>query len=73
MPELPEVETVKNSLKKLVLNKKIVNVNVRYNNIIEYPNVEIFKKEIINQTIKDISRRGKWLVFELNDYYLLSH
>ena len=73
MPELPEVETVKNSLKKLVLNKKIVNVNVRYNNIIEYPNVEIFKKEIINQTIKDISRRGKWLVFELNNYYLLSH
>ena len=35
MPELPEVETVKNKLKKLVLNKKIVAVNIRYNNIIE--------------------------------------
>ena len=27
MPELPEVETVKNSLKELVLNKKIIDVN----------------------------------------------
>lgn len=73
MPELPEVETVKNSLKKLVLNKTIVNMNVRYNNIIEYPSVDKFKKKLINQTIKDIFRRGKWLIFELNDYYLLSH
>lgn len=73
MPELPEVETVKNSLRKLVLNKKIINVNVMYNNIIEYPSVADFKEEITNQTIKDISRRGKWLIFELTDYYLLSH
>ena len=73
MPELPEVETVKNTLKKLVLNKKIVNVNVRYENIIEYPKVEEFKTKMINQTINDIKRRGKWLLFELDNYYLLSH
>ena len=73
MPELPEVETVKNTLKKLVLNEKIISVNVLYNNIIAYPKVEEFKKNLINQTILDIKRRGKWLMFELNDYYLLSH
>jgi len=73
MPELPEVETVKNTLKKLVLNKKIVDVNIRYNNIIEYPSVDEFKEQIINQTINDIKRRGKWLIFELDNYYLLSH
>ena len=73
MPELPEVETVKNTLKKLVLNKKIVDVNIRYMNIIAYPKVEEFKKNLINQSIIDIKRRGKWLLFELNDYYLLSH
>ena len=73
MPELPEVETVKNTLKKLVLNKKIVKVNVRYENIIEYPKVEEFKNEMINQTINDIKRRGKWLLFELDNYCLLSH
>lgn len=73
MPELPEVETVKNKLKEKLLNKKITDINILYNNIIEYPSIEDFKKQIINQEIKDIKRRGKWLLFELNDYYLLSH
>ena len=73
MPELPEVETVKNGLKTKVLNKKITNCKVLYEGIIAYPDKENFIKEITNQTIKDITRRGKFLVFELNDYYLISH
>ncbi len=73
MPELPEVETVKNKLKDLVLNKKIVDIDITYPNIIEYPDIKIFNKEIKNQRINDIKRRGKWLMFELDDYYLLSH
>ena len=44
-----------------------------YNNIIEYPKVTSFKEEILNETINDIKRRGKWLVFVLDNYYLLSH
>lgn len=73
MPELPEVETVKETLKKQLLNRKIVDINIYYNNIIEYPSKEEFEKQIINQTINDIKRRGKWLMFELDDYFLLSH
>ena len=73
MPELPEVENVRQVLKKKLLNKKIVDINVRYESIIEYPKVSEFQKQIINQKIKDIKRRGKWLMFELDDYYLLSH
>lgn len=73
MPELPEVETVKEALKRKILNRKIVDVNVLYNNIVEYPKVTSFKEEIINETINDIKRRGKWLVFVLDNYYLLSH
>ena len=73
MPELPEVETVKNTLKRLVLNKKILKVDVRHENIIAYPSVEEFKKQIRNQTIHDIKRRGKWLLFELDNKYLVSH
>ncbi len=72
MPELPEVETVKNTLKGKVLNKTIKKVQVLWN-LIDYPEVEKFKERIINQQIIDIKRRGKWLMFELNDYYLLSH
>lgn len=73
MPELPEVETVKEALKRKILNRKIVDVNVLYNNIVEYPKATSFKEEIINETINDIKRRGKWLVFVLDNYYLLSH
>lgn len=73
MPELPEVETVKETLKRQVLNKKIVDVKILYSNIIEYPTTTEFKQRIIGQTINDIKRRGKWIVFCLDEYYLLSH
>lgn len=73
MPELPEVETVRKQLKLRLIGKKISKIDVRYNDIIEYPNVDEFQKKIINQEFIDIKRRGKWLVFELNNYYLLSH
>lgn len=73
MPELPEVETVKESLRLKLTGRKIKNVNVIYDNIIAYPKVEDFIKNIKNQTINDMKRRGKFILFDLDDYYLLSH
>ena len=73
MPELPEVETVKETLKKQVLHKRIKSVRIMYENIIEFPGVMQFEEQIKGQYINNILRRGKWLLFELDDYYLLSH
>ena len=73
MPELPEVETVKESLRLRLTGRKIKKVNVIYDNIIAYPKVEEFVNEITNQTINDMKRRGKFILFDLDDYYLLSH
>lgn len=73
MPELPEVETVKEGLKRKILGRKIVDCQVRWDNIIEYPDKDKFIKEITNKTIKDITRRGKFIIFLLDDYYLISH
>ena len=73
MPELPEVETVKNGLIKKVLNKKITSCKIIYEGIIAYPKTEEFIKNITNQTINDIKRKGKFLIFELDDYFLVSH
>ncbi len=73
MPELPEVETVKNTLKRLVLGKSIKKVNVMYDAIIEYPSVKDFKNNLVGEKINDIKRRGKWLMFILDKYVLLSH
>ena len=72
MPELPEVETVKQVLKRKILNRKIVDVKQYFSKTIVDPNQQFLIK-IKNQTINDIKRRGKWLLFELDDYYLLSH
>lgn len=73
MPELPEVETVKETLKRQVLGRTILKADVYWHNIIAAPDVKSFQKQIQNQKIVDIRRRGKWLLFELTDYYLLSH
>lgn len=73
MPELPEVETVKNGLLKKVKGKKITKCVVRWDGIIAYPNKEEFIKEVVDETINDITRRGKFIVFELDHYYLTSH
>lgn len=73
MPELPEVETVRRTLKGKVLGKRIKEVVIRYDGIVEYPSVLLFREMLVNEEVKDIHRRGKWLIFEFNSYYLLSH
>lgn len=73
MPEKPEVITVVNSLKPKLIGKTITNCNVYWDNIIAYPTVDEFKKEIINQKINDIKTRGKFIVMILDDYDLLIH
>ena len=72
MPEIAEVETVRNVLKKQILNKEITDVKVLYTDMIE-SDINEFKKELIGRTFNDILRKGKWLIFDLNGYYLISH
>lgn len=73
MPELPEVETVKNDLKSKLLGKCIRSVDVLYDGIIAYPTKDEFVNNIDNLVIKDITRRGKFILFKLDDYCLISH
>ncbi|RYG74884.1 DNA-formamidopyrimidine glycosylase [Lentibacillus lipolyticus] len=74
MPELPEVETIKETLKRFVINKTIANVSVYWPNIVKRPDdAERFKHQLAGQTIRDISRKGKFLLFQLDDTVLVSH
>ena len=73
MPELPEEKKIKNGLIKKVKGRKIIGCQVLYKGIIAYPETEKFIERITNQTIKDIKRRGKFIIFELDDYNLISH
>lgn len=72
MPELAEVETVRNTLKKSLIGKKILSINILYPKMIEN-DLEYFKECLINNEILDIERKGKYLIFKLNKYYLISH
>lgn len=73
MPELPEVETVRKTLELKLKGKKINDINILYSRIFEGQNVDEVKEKIKNQTINELNRKGKWLIFNLDDYYLLSH
>lgn len=74
MPELPEVETVRRSLELVVLDKRIESVEVFYQRMIRTPvESDEFKLLIQGQTIRSIGRRGKYLLFYLDDVVLISH
>lgn len=73
MPELPEVETVKEGLRKKVRGRRIQDVKVLYKGIIATPEIDRFIINLKNQTIIDIKRRGKFLIYQLDNYYLISH
>jgi formamidopyrimidine-DNA glycosylase len=67
MPELPEVETIKRDLEKIVLGRKIAEVCVHNPRVIREPSVAGFKKGLTGSTIKNILRRAKLLIFELSN------
>ncbi|MBP1044705.1 DNA-formamidopyrimidine glycosylase [Enterococcus sp. BWM-S5] len=73
MPELPEVETVRKGLEKLVTGKKIASVEVLWGRIIEQPEKELFELSLQGQKIDKIERRGKFLIFKLTDFDMISH
>jgi len=66
MPELPEVETIKRELEKVILGKRIVQVIVNNPKVIREPKKEAFVKGLTNITIKNILRKGKLLILELS-------
>lgn len=66
MPELPEVETVKNKISPYIVGKTIRDIKTFYS---KYAVLDCIKNEKINS----IERRGKYLIFVLDDYYMISH
>lgn len=73
MPELPEMETYKSLLWPLIGSQTITGVTINREKSINVP-VEQFDSLVINQKIKVIERRAKYLVFQLqNGLNLLLH
>ena len=69
MPELPEIETIKKYLKKLVKGRKILNLE-----IFNRKSFQGTKNKIQGTKILRLKRQGKMLIFVLdNNYYLIFH
>jgi len=72
MPELPEVETVRRTLKNFIIGKKIKQIRVHYDKIV-VGDTKIFVESLKGQTIRDINRVGKYLIFILDSHAFISH
>lgn len=65
MPELPEVETVRRGLNRLVKGATIASIDVYWPKIINN-DLASFKQRLKNQTIETVDRRGKYLLFRFS-------
>ncbi|HOZ53133.1 MAG TPA: DNA-formamidopyrimidine glycosylase [bacterium] len=72
MPELPEVETIRNGLRRFVLNREIRGLNIFDKKLIPFL---IGYKKLENDKILEIDRVGKLLIFRFkkSPLFLLIH
>ena len=74
MPELPEIETIKNVIEPQVQGHVINNVIVNRPEVISYPAAEKFCSAVAGQEISSMSRRGKFLMIHLkNESRIILH
>jgi len=80
MPELPEVETIARALREgdagrgpSVIGRTIARVTVRWPRHIARPAPAEVQRRLPGQVIQNVSRRGKYLVFQLSRDVLLVH
>lgn len=66
MPELPEVETVRRTLAPRLNGKTIIRANIGdYQRVIATPGPDEFLQRIAGDRIRDVGRRGKFLLLRL--------
>jgi formamidopyrimidine-DNA glycosylase len=73
MPELPEVETIARTLKPALVGQTILEADLRWARTLAAPTPRKFKRDILGQEILDITRRAKFLNFQLSSLNLFIH
>jgi len=66
MPELPEVETIKRDLEEKIKEKRVKKVIVKDGKCIKIPAPAEFIKRTEGKVFREIQRRGKFLIIELD-------
>ena len=70
MPELPEVEVVKKSLRKTIYNLTIKNIEIP-NKFLRYKIDEKLMKKMIKSKVLSVSRRSKYILINLSNHYTI--
>ena len=70
MPELPEVEVVKKSLRKTIYDLTIKNIEIP-NKFLRYKIDEKLMKKMIKSKVSSVLRRSKYILINLNNYYTI--
>ena len=75
MPELPEVQTVVNYLTKHIVGKSILSINSpnKYTRVFGSCTLNECNRFLLKKHIENIRRRGKYIIFDLNQGHLLYH
>ena len=66
MPELPEVETIARQLRGLVVDRTISEFESRWVRLTEPEPAEVVGARLRGRRIRDVRRRGKFVVFDLD-------
>ena len=72
MPELPEVEVTKLGIEPRIVGKKVTDVRI-FDGRLRGPVPANLKTLLKNQVCVGLYRRGKYLIFQMQDGYLLIH
>jgi formamidopyrimidine-DNA glycosylase len=72
MPELPEVEHVVRALRRTVVGHQIVATEVRLPKLVLPSSTSTFNRKIKGARIEGITRRGKFILFELDSNRVLA-
>jgi formamidopyrimidine-DNA glycosylase len=67
MPELPEVETIKNELAPWVVGQSFTQVAILDTELVCDGSAEEVRRGLIGQKVESLERRGKYLIFHLSN------
>jgi formamidopyrimidine-DNA glycosylase len=67
MPELPEVETIKNELAPSVVGQSFTKVAILDAKLVCGGSAKEVRRGLIGQTVESLERRGKYLIFHLSN------
>jgi formamidopyrimidine-DNA glycosylase len=67
MPELPEVETIKNELSPWVVGQSFTQVDIVDARLVSGGSAQKVRRGLVGQRVENLERRGKYLIFHLSN------